>query len=184
MPKMEHRKLPYRPFNLDTRQRVESLNRNWDMDFFTTLLRAEKLTKYDPWLCNLTYKRLLDLTGLHWIDFEDDMLSGDYDPNREPKRGGLHRICGIVGEMVGRGKRLQAYYKELENKVVDIEKLDEILKYLIKISYYPMGALQTENNVSGFICKILCHGMPTCKCKGYSDRCNFMLCVVHRSEYS
>lgn len=119
-------------------------------------------------------ERLLDLTGLHWIDFEEYMLRRDYDPNRKPIRGGIQKVCGIIGEMLGRGKKLKTYYKELEKKVVDIENLDEILEYLIKISYYPMGALKTENNVSGFICKILCKGMLTCKCKGYSDRCSFM----------
>lgn len=44
-------------------------------------------------------------------------------------------------------------------QIIKVEKLDEILKYIVRISNYPMEPA-TDENVAGYICKILENGEP------------------------
>lgn len=49
------------------------------------------------------------------------------------------KLSKIVAEMKKREEELPIYNKELsENKRIEVRKVDEILKYLLRIANYPM----------------------------------------------
>lgn len=72
------------------------------------------------------------------------------------------KLSRIITHMKQRNEKLLEYNKEVVDSVnsiniIKVEKLDEILKYLLRISNYPMEPA-TDGNVAGYICKILDNG--------------------------
>lgn len=60
-------RLPFRPFSLDTRNLLNSVNRNRHMEYLSTLLVSRKLKKCEEWLKEITYSRLVDIED-HFLD--------------------------------------------------------------------------------------------------------------------
>lgn len=70
-----------------------------------------------------------------------------------PIAGAKTKFIKFITEIKQRKMELS----EILHANVRVEKLNEILKYLLKISYYPMEPAN-DTNVTAFICKILEHG--------------------------
>lgn len=87
------------------------------------------------------------------------------------------KLSRIITHMKQRNEKLLEYNKEVVDSVksvniIKVEKLDEILKDLLRISNYPMEPA-TDGNVAGYICKILDNGEPMSMrlCTYYSMSC-------------
>lgn len=76
--------LPYTPFGLDTRTRLESENSHPNMDYLTTMLAGFNLSKYGSYLNDVTYNELLRI--------DEDVLdsidrAGNFDQEKKGSRG-------------------------------------------------------------------------------------------------
>ncbi|XP_055308753.1 uncharacterized protein LOC129572739 [Sitodiplosis mosellana] len=151
--------LPFRPFSLDTRKCMDSENRNRHMEFFTTFLGGLNMNKYGQWLRDVTYKELLNINDNFWTVVEENIIVDENGTISKPTEGGKMQFSRIIAHMKQRDEKLLEYNKEVVDSVnsiniIKVEKLDEILKYLLRISNYPMEPA-TNGNVAGYICKIL-----------------------------
>lgn len=77
-----------RPFGLETRKRLISINQNKHMDILTTFLTLIKIHKYDDLLKNLTYKQLHTITDDFWESFEESFEEPTDDRQVTPTQGG------------------------------------------------------------------------------------------------
>lgn len=71
--------------------------------------------------------------------------------------GGKLRFSKIINQMRQREKQLVQYKNEVSTNTISPVKLDEILKYLLRIANYPMEPAADEN-FAGYICKIFENG--------------------------
>lgn len=78
--------------------------------------------------------------------------------------GGKLKLSRVVDNMKERNNKMKQYNKELRHetitkrgKAIDVEKMYEILEYILRMANYPM-----EPSVAGDICIILDDGMLNC----------------------
>lgn len=142
---------PFRPFEMDTRKRLEGENKHKHMDFLKNLLNSVRLPKFETWLKDVSYQGLFRINKIFWEEIAEDGTVVD-----QPSYGGIVKLRDIIKQMDQRNETLPKYIAELKSDI-EVQRLHEILVYLLRISNYPMETA-TNDNVAGYFPKILYKG--------------------------
>lgn len=169
--------LPFSPFGLDVRKEIEADGKK--IPFLATWLDSQALTKYETWLRDLNYTQLFSLDTTHWeaiqamVDQPAEPESrptgsGEPKPGPEPKMeptpGGINKLSRLIEQLRERRLELIKYDRELHSHLkgetrIRVERLYEILTYLLRIANYPMDKTRHDNNISGAIIKMVRTGI-------------------------
>lgn len=63
-----------------------------------------------------------------------------------------------IKQMKERKETLTKYNEEVKVTNIKVEKVDEVLKYILRICNYPMEPVTNINNVAWYICQIFDNG--------------------------